>query len=129
LPLRPGRNPRQEWSTCECKRGYRTFAYYQAAKVTRKLLALRGELDNNDPATFQAYHRLPNDLSDPAGSNANVLGAIEARDLAAVARRYRLIDQNAIQVLVPWKERQGDSHNLRAEAEGTGITANWMRRA
>lgn len=113
----------------EGKRGYPTFAYYQAAEVTHTLVARQGGLDINDPATFQAYYRLLYDLNDPAGGNARLLGAIEARDFAEVARQYRLIDHNAIQVLVPWTGRQGDFRGLCDEADQEGITADWMRRA
>lgn len=111
------------------RRCYPTHAYYQATEATRTLLILKGELDINDPAVFQNYYRRLYDLNDPAGQNAELSESIQALDFVEVARGYRLIEQDAIQVLVPWADRWDDFHALRAEAEQTGISASWMRRA
>ena len=54
---------------------------------------------------------------------------LNARDFPEVARCYRLIDQSAVQVLVPWSDRGNDFLSLRAEAEQSGISGTWMRRA
>lgn len=93
------------------------------------MLALNGDLDINDPAVFQAYYRRLYDLNDPATQNAELSEAIQALDFIEVARGYRLIDQDAIQVLVPWADRWDDFQALRSEAGQTGISAGWMRRA
>jgi len=111
------------------RRRYPTHAYYQATEVCRTMLAQHGNLDINDPEVFQAYYRKLYDLSDPASQNAELKEAITALDFVEIARLYRLIDQNAIQVLVPWADRWGDFESLRTEAERDGISANWMRRA
>lgn len=111
----------------EKKRGYPTFAYYQATEVTRTMLALNGDLDINDPTVFQAYYRRLYDLNDPASQNDELNDAIRELDFIKVARGYRLIDQDAIQVLVPWADRWDDFQALRSEAEQGGISAGWMR--
>lgn len=113
----------------EKMRGYPTFAYSQATEVTRTMLALNGDLDINDPAVFQAYYRRLYDLNNPDTQNAKLSKAIQELDFIEVARGYRLIDQDAIQVLVPWADRWDAFQALRAEAEQTGISAGWMRRA
>lgn len=111
------------------RRCYPTHAYYQATEATRTMLALHGDLDINDPAVFQAYYRRLYDLNDPATQNTALSEAITAADFVEVAKQYRLIDTNAIQVLVPWADRWETFTELRAEAEKTGISAGWMRRA
>ncbi len=111
------------------RRRYPTHAYYQATEVTRTLLASQGELDISDPAVFQNYYRRLYDLNNPASQNAELNQAIKAADFVEVARLYRLIDTDAIQVLVPWAAHWDDFRALRAEAEDSGITADWMRRA
>ena len=111
------------------RRRYPTHAYYQATEATRTLLALQGDLNINDPAVFQNYYRRLYDLNNPASQNAELNQAITAADFVEVARLYRLIDTDAIQVLVPWADRWDDFRTLRAEAESAGITADWMRRA
>lgn len=111
------------------RRRYPTHAYYQATEVTRTLLASRGDLDINDPAVFQTYYRHLYDLNDPATQHADLNQAVAAVDFAEVSRLYRIIDTDAIQVLVPWADRWDEFRALRAEAEDSGITADWMRRA
>jgi CRISPR-associated endonuclease/helicase Cas3 len=112
------------------RRRYPTHTYYQAAEVTRTLLVLqRGTLDINDPALFRDYYRRLYDLNNPDSQNQTLNDAIMALDFAEISRCYRLIDQSAIQVLVPWADRWGEFDTLRIEAERQGISANWMRRA
>lgn len=108
---------------------YPTHAYYQAAEVTRTMLTLHGDLNINDPALFRDYYRRLYDLNNPASQNKALTEAITALDFPDVAKHYRLIDQNTIQILVPWTERRKEFETLRREAERTGISAGWMHRA
>jgi CRISPR-associated endonuclease/helicase Cas3 len=111
------------------RKRYPTHSYYQATQVTQTLLNMRGNLDINDPEVFRSYyHRLYN-LNDPASQNANLTRAIQELDFVEIAKVYRLIDQSAIQVLVPWGDRWEKFDALRTEADQQGIGANWMRRA
>lgn len=111
------------------RRRYPTHAYYQATEATRTLLVSQSGLDINDPAVFQNYYRRLYDINNPASQNVDLNQAITAADFVEVARLYRLIDTDAIQVLVPWAGRWDDFRALRAEAGDAGITADWMRRA
>jgi CRISPR-associated endonuclease/helicase Cas3 len=111
------------------RRPYPTFAYFQATEVTRTLLKLPGGLDIDDPTVFRAYYQRLYDLNDPANQSPDLAQALSARDFPEVARAYRLIDQAAVQVLVPWGDRYDDFLSLRAEAEASGISGPWMRRA
>ena len=112
------------------RRRYPTHTYYQATEVTRTLLVLqRGALDINDPALFRDYYRRLYDLNNPDSQNQTLNDAITALDFAEISRCYRLIDQNAIQVLVPWADRWEEFDTLRTGAEREGISAGWMRRA
>ena len=114
----------------DLRRCYPTFAYYQAAEITRTMLTEHdGDLNINDPALFRDYYRRLYDLNNPASQNKALNEAITALDFPEVAKHYRLIDQNTIQVLVPWAERRGEVDGLRKEAERNGISAKWMRRA
>lgn len=111
------------------RRRYPTHSYYQAAEVTRTMLIQHGKLDINDPALFREYYRRLYDLNDPSSQNQALKEAIDALDFVEVARCYRIIDQNTIQVLVPWGDRWEEFEALRSEADRHGISANWMRRA
>lgn len=112
------------------RKRFPTHSYYQATQVTQTLLKLHdNSLDINDPEIFRAYyHRLYN-LNDPASQNADLTRAIQELDFVEIAKAYRLIVQDAIQVLVPWADRYDEFLELRTEADRQGISANWMRRA
>lgn len=112
------------------RKRFPTHSYYQATQVTQALLKLHdNNLDINDPEVFRAYyHRLYN-LNDPASQNANLTRAIQELDFVEIAKAYRLIVQDAIQVLVPWADRYDEFLELRTEADRQGISVNWMRRA
>lgn len=112
------------------RKRFPTHSYYQATQVTQTLLKLHdNNLDINDPEVFGAYyHRLYN-LNDPANQNDDLERAIQALDFVEIAKSYRLIVQDAIQVLVPWVSRHDEFLELRREADRQGISANWMRRA
>ena len=111
------------------RRFYPTRAYFQAAQVTRSLLAQTGELDIGSPETFRRYYRALYNASDPASQSPELMQAFRAMDFAEVAKMYRLIEQGAIQVLVSWAGRRDEFERLRADAEKDGISARWMRRA
>lgn len=113
----------------ELRRQFPTHSYYQAAQVTQTILKLHGELDINDPETFRLYYQRLYDLSDPASQNADLKRAIDELNFAEIAKVYRIVERNAIQVLVPWADRWDDFESQRTEAEKNGITTDWIRRA
>lgn len=111
------------------RRRFPTHSYYQAAQVTQTLLNLHGALNINEPGTFREYYRRLYDLNDLASQNTNLVEAIKALDFPEIAKAYRIIENNTIQVLVPWKGRRAEFDDLRREADSTGISAHWIRRA
>lgn len=111
------------------RRRYPTHSYYQAAEVTRTMLAAAGDLDISDPALFREYYRRLYDLNDPASRNEDLDRAIRELDFVEVAKCYRLIEQDAIQLLVPWAARLEEFESLRAEADRDGLSSAWMGRS
>lgn len=109
------------------RRRYPTFAYFQAAEVTRALLNTHGDIDINKPEVFRDYFRRLYDLGNPGMLDRDLDDAIQARDFPAIARHYRLIEQDAIQVLVPYSAKRSLYDDLRKEGE-RGINGAWMRR-
>lgn len=106
-----------------------THAYWQATEVTGSLLrADGGQLDINDPEVFRRYYRNLYDVSDPTKQKPELTEAIAALHFPEIAHRYRLIEQDAIQVVVPWSERIDNYEQLR-EQSLRGIDGRWMRRA
>jgi hypothetical protein len=92
------------------------------------MLSERGELDLNDPELFREYYGRLFGLSPPENRNAELKRAIEGRNFPEIARLYRLIDQDAIQIVVPWSQRLSDYEALRQQA-ARGIDREWIIRA
>lgn len=115
-----------DWRKC-----YPTFAYYQAAKVMETMLIQAGEtgLDLNDPAVFRDYYHRLYDLSKPETQSTELTSALNEKDFVRVAKEYRLIDQTAIQVLVPYSPYLDLFVELQREQDKQGISVKWIRRA
>ncbi len=116
------------------RKRYPTRAYFQAAEVTRSMLTnarLSGGigLDLNDPQVYREYYRALYDLSQPENQNSELQDAITNADFVRVAREYRLIDQSAIQVLVPYSAYREQFDELRFQQDEEGINAQWIRKA
>jgi CRISPR-associated endonuclease/helicase Cas3 len=106
-----------------------TQAYYQATEVTLSLLReLGGELDINDPDAYRRYYRRLYDLSDPANQNKPLVEALKGLHFPEIAKRYRLIEQDAIQIVVPWSQRMDEYEQLRKQS-AQGIDSRWITRA
>jgi len=104
-------------------------AYRQAAGVTRILLKTShsGELNIHSPETFERYYRDLYNLVDPKNRNEDLLKAIKIQDFAQVARLYRVILKDAINVLVPYDTER--FRELEEEVYETGLTGKWIARA
>lgn len=112
---------------------YPTHSYFQATEVTRTMLIeaekARDYLDLNNPTVFRDYYHRLYDLNDPASQNQELTNALNAVDFVEVARAYRLIDQAAIQVLVPYAPHRNRFEEFRRRQENDGISAGWVREA
>jgi CRISPR-associated helicase Cas3/CRISPR-associated endonuclease Cas3-HD len=113
------------------RRRYPTRAYFQAAEVTRTMLTLSGKdgIDLNDPTVFRDYYHRLYDLSKPETQSEALIEAMTVVDFACVSKEYRLIDQSAIQVLVPYEKKLDKFFDLRKRQDEQGINAQWMRQA
>ena len=108
--------------------------YRQAAHVTMQLLREQeGNLDIHDPEVFDRYYRSLYDLKDlsPADDRSKeqnpLLKAVNALDFEQLARLYRLIDKNTINVLVPYDEAAFEE--LAAEVLSEGLSREWITAA
>jgi CRISPR-associated endonuclease/helicase Cas3 len=115
--------------TSERRRMFPNFAYFQASEVTISLLRESGgKLDINDPEVFQRYYQALYGVSRPVEQNRELNKAIDELDFPEIAQRYRLIDQDAIQIVVPWRRCMAQYEELRQQA-ARGINGKWMRDA
>ncbi|HRC86197.1 MAG TPA: CRISPR-associated helicase/endonuclease Cas3, partial [Thermoanaerobaculia bacterium] len=103
--------------------------YCKAASATEALLTAAGPagLDLEDPETFRRYFRAFYELSKCTENWQKLHEALQALDFEALAREYRLIEQDAINVLVPYDI--GEFERLRGEVAARGwLTAELRRR-
>lgn len=104
-------------------------AYEQATSVTRMMLNQRGPqgMDIDDPGLFAEYYRLLYAMARPEQKRPELWEAIKRQDFAKVAGIYRLIEQDSINVLVPYDPPA--FAQLVAEARAHGLSAAWIRHA
>jgi CRISPR-associated helicase Cas3/CRISPR-associated endonuclease Cas3-HD len=125
------------------ERGLYPPGYGQAVDATAaflELLSTEGDLDSldvlNHPDRLRAYFRQLYGLTGRSSSEMpdekELLLAIRAGDFAEVARLYKLISHDSIQVLVPHDREELD--RLQAEIDGrepmtSAQIRDWLRRA
>jgi CRISPR-associated endonuclease/helicase Cas3 len=113
---------------------YPPGGYQQAADVTRMLLKECGPqgMDLQSPDLFDRYYRTLYDLTGISvgdqGKAKELLNSIGRWGFPETAELYRLIDQDAVNVLVPYA---ADAFSeLAAELKQAGkLTTAWVRRA
>ena len=106
---------------------YPPGAYEQAAAVTSVIAGTRA-LDIDDPAMFLEYFRQFYGIARPEDRNPELTAAIRHKDFADVARLYRVIEQDAVNVLVPY--RPAKFKKLAEDVWGkVGLTRGWILRA
>ncbi|HUX31494.1 MAG TPA: CRISPR-associated endonuclease Cas3'' [Thiobacillus sp.] len=113
--------------------GYPTDSYQQATQIAQMIFRRHGAsgMKLDDPAFITAYYRELYDLAGvtTAPASREILKAVECGSFPDVANLYRLIKQDAINVLVPYAPQQTLFNSLRGQADDTGLTAVWMRAA
>ncbi len=103
---------------------YPDSAYDQAADVTIQLLNKHKTMDINDHSVFQEYYQQLYSFAQLENQKPALTDAIQRRDFLEVARNYRVIAKNTINVLVPFAK---DIYNrLKIEALNKGINRNWI---
>lgn len=105
------------------------LAYRQATDVTRGMLDA-GPLDVDNPETFREYYRRLYSMRDfdaRDGREGGLRDAIDNQDFVETAARYRVIEQDAINVLVPYDDAEYD--RLADLARKEGIDGAWIAAA
>ncbi len=112
---------------------YPDSGYEQAAQVTKMLFKRYGaekmHLDN--PDFIMCYYRELYDISRPETMERTrrLKQYIEAGSFPDIAKEYRLVKQDAINILVPYQLCIEEFEKLLDEGDKIGLTAEWIRRA
>ena len=99
--------------------------FYGMAAGCVLTLAARHAIDLNDPAHLREYDTLL--FEKGGGDDPKLLQAVADHDFPQADARYRLIEKQGRQVVVPYDAALFAS--LRAEAVKTGLSRAWMARA
>ncbi len=86
-------------------------------------------MDIQDPTLYRRYYEKLYSLANPGDLRRELQDAVRDFDFPEVARRYRVIAQDSINVLVPYGERIQDYDALTADVHAKGLRTDWMRRA
>jgi CRISPR-associated helicase Cas3/CRISPR-associated endonuclease Cas3-HD len=109
---------------------YPPGAYEQAARTTRAFLIEHGleTADLDSPELFRDYYRYLYDLTKIIRVGKKLGQAIDRHDFPVVAKEYRLIPKDAVNVLVPYDPAVFDALKRELKAAGR-LTSRWVRRA
>ena len=113
---------------------YPPGGYETAAKITRILLRDLGSdrMDLQSPKLFEEYYQklyaLTGIATGEQGKAKDLRSCIDQLDFEGTAKLYRLIDQDAINVVVPWDP--GAFQALRDGLREAGrLSTRWVRQA
>lgn len=113
--------------------GYPQGGYQQATQITRMLYRRRvgDAIEIDGPDFVTEYYRQLYDICKPeaAARTNKLLNFVKTGSFPEVATYYRLIKDDAINVVVPYSECLDEFKYLKHEADKRGLTADWIRRA
>jgi CRISPR/Cas system-associated endonuclease/helicase Cas3 len=101
--------------------------YQQATDVTRALLHELGELDIYNSELYKVYFRRLYNLVKPHQRMNKLKQAIDTWDFVGVARHYKVIDNNYVNLLVPYDKNI--FNKLLSIAENNKINHAWIQKA
>jgi len=109
------------------------FGYAQAAQVTKMLYRRHGrnKMDIDNPDFITAYYQELYGINRPEAMKRtqSLLEYVTAGSFPDIAKEYRLIKQDAINVLVPYEPLIEEYNKLNDEGNKVGLTSEWIRRA
>jgi CRISPR-associated endonuclease/helicase Cas3 len=112
---------------------YPPGGYRQAAQATKMLLQRFGPdgMNLDDPNFITGYYRELYDIGRPeaAKKTEELLQHVREGAFPEIARTYRLIEQDAINVVVPYGGASALFEELRELADTTGLTGEFIRKA
>jgi CRISPR/Cas system-associated endonuclease/helicase Cas3 len=107
---------------------YPDGAYRQAANVAESLKNELGErFDPYNSQVIERYYRRLYTVADPEQAAKKLQDAIQELSFPEVAREYRLIKNDMINIVVPYDEERFE--DLKHQAEQHGLTARWIKQA
>ena len=105
--------------------GYPPGVYQQATDLTFALLNREEGLSIDDPADFEKYFRSLYSIT--SLKDRLLEEAVETKSFPDVRKHYRIIEQDTVNVLVPYDRPRYEE--LAAEVRRDGLSRGWVARA
>jgi CRISPR-associated helicase Cas3 len=108
-------------------------SYEQAAQITKMLLKRHGKerMALDDPEFITGYYRELYDIGKPeiAKKTQELFRFVQAGAFPEIAKTYRLIEQDTINIVVPYELYVDEYQRLCEWADKFGLTRDWIKRA
>lgn len=104
-------------------RGYSLGTAATSAMLRKK----KGYLDLHDPVTFHEYYQRLYQITGLGEIKDELFEAIQNHDFPEVARLYRIIQDNTVQVVVPYQPEIFE--RLHEQLQKDGFSSDWIRQA
>ena len=104
-------------------------SHYENGATIVRTMQMQRPIDIHDPESIRQYYRQLLGMFRGDKKSRALEKAITERDFPAVSQTYRLIEQQGVQIIVPYEERKALYKKLHDEALKTGLTKSLLRMA
>ena len=103
--------------------------HYENGATIVRVMQMQQPIDIHDPENIHLYYQQLFGTFHGDKKSRALEKALAERDFQAVSQAYRLIEQQGVQVIVPYHEQKALYEKLRAEALERGLTKPLLRQA
>ena len=102
-------------------------SHYENGATIVRAMQMQKLIDIHDPESIRRYYRQLLGMFRGDKKSRALEKAIAERDFPAVSQQYRLIEQQGVQIIVPYAGQRALYDSLRAEALESGLTKTLLR--
>ena len=104
-------------------------SHYENGATIVRAMQMQQPIDIHDPESIRRYYRQLLGTFRGDKKSRVLEKALAERDFPLVSQTYRLIEQQGVQIIVPYEEQKALYERLRAEALKVGLTKPLLRMA
>ena len=104
-------------------------SHYENAATIVRAMQMQRPIDIHDPESIRRYYRQLLSTFRGDKKSRTLEKALSERDFSVVSQTYRFIEQQGVQVVVPYEEQTELYEQIRSEALNIGLTKSLLRMA
>ncbi|MBS6135810.1 MAG: hypothetical protein KH706_04590, partial [Faecalibacterium prausnitzii] len=104
-------------------------SHYENAATIVRAMQMQRPIDIHDPESIRRYYRQLLSTFRGDKKSRTLEKALSERDFSVVSQTYRFIEQQGVQVVVPYEEQMELYEQIRSEALNIGLTKSLLRMA